>query len=151
MLRSQLKDALTAAMKEKDQRSVATLRLILAALQDRDIAARSKGVLGGIGDADILSMLQSMVRHRHETIALYEKGGRVELAEQEAEEIDVIEQFLPEQLGEEEMKEAITAVIGELGATSLKDMRRTMGVLKERHTGRMDFTRASAVVKKLLG
>ncbi len=150
MLRSQLKESLTDAIKAKDQRAAATLRLILAALKDRDIAARAKGNLDGIGDDEILGILRSMIRHRHETIAVYEQGGRLELAEQEAEEIDVIERFLPEQLGDEEMRDAVVAVIGELNATNLKDMGRILATLKERHTGRMDFTRASIFVKKQL-
>ena len=150
MLRSQLKESLTDATKAKDQRAVATLRLILAALKDRDIAARGKGNLDGIGDDEILGMLRSMIRHRHETIAVYEQGGRLELAEQEAEEIDVIERFLPEQLGDEEMRDAVVAVIGELKAANLKDMGRILATLKERYAGRMDFARASIFVKKQL-
>ena len=150
MLRSQLKESLTDATKAKDQRAVATLRLILAALKDRDIAARGKGNLDGIGDDEILGMLRSMIRHRHETIAVYEEGGRLELAEQEAEEIDVIDRFLPEQLGDEEMRDAVVAVIGELKAANLKDMGRILATLKERYAGRMDFARASIFVKKQL-
>ncbi len=150
MLRSQLKESLAAAKAANDQRAVATLRLILAALKDRDIAARGKGNLEGIGDDEILGMLQSMIRHRHETIAMYEQDGRLELAEQEAEEIDVIERFLPEQLGDEEMRDAVAAVIAEQKAVSLKDMGRTMAALKKRHAGRMDFARASIIVKKQL-
>ena len=151
MLRTRIKEALTTAMKAKDQRTVGTLRLVMAALKDRDIAARGKGRLDGIDDGDILAMLQGMVRHRHETIAVYEQGGRLELADQEAEEIDVIERFLPEQLSDEEIREAVTAVIKELNAATLKDMKRTMTALKERYAGRMDFTHASAMVKKQLG
>jgi uncharacterized protein len=150
MLRSQLKESLSVATKAKDRRAVATLRLILAALKDRDIAARAKGILDGIGDDDILGMLQSMIRHRHETIALYEHDGRLELAEQEAEEIDVIERFLPEQVADEEMRDAVIALIAELKAANLKDVGRIMATLKERYAGRMDFARASIIVKKQL-
>ena len=132
MLRDEFRKALKGAMKAKDKRAVATLRLILAALKDRDIAARGKGNLQGIGGDEILAMLQSMVKQRRESMALYEQGGRLELAELEGEEIAVIERFLPAQLGDEEMLEAVTGVIGELGAKSLKDMGRTMAALKER-------------------
>ncbi len=151
MLRTRLNDALKAAVKGKEKRSVATIRLILAALKDRDIAARGKGNLDGIDDDGILALLQSMIKQRRESIALYEKGGRLELARQEADEIAIIEQFLPRQLGEDEMAEAITAVIEEVEAKSLKDMGRTMAALKERYAGRMDFAKASAQVKEQLG
>lgn len=151
MLRTRLNDALKAAMKAKETRTVATVRLILAALKDRDIAARGKGNLEGIDEDGILAMLQSMIKQRRESIALYEKGGRLELAQQEAEEITVIEQFLPRQLGEDEMAEAVKTVIQEVDAKSLKDMGRTMAALKERYAGRMDFHKASAQVKEQLG
>ena len=151
MLRQELKEALKVAMKAKDENKVSTVRLILAALKDRDIAARGHGNVEGIGDDDIRLMLQAMIKQRRESIALYEKGGRLELAQQEADEIKVIEGFLPAQLGEAEMAKAIDEVIGRLGATSLKDMGRTMAALKESYAGRMDFTKASAMVKKRLG
>ncbi|MCH6589875.1 MAG: GatB/YqeY domain-containing protein [Proteobacteria bacterium] len=151
MLRTRLNDALKAAMKAKETRTIATVRLILAALKDRDIAARGKGNLDGIDEDGILAMLQSMIKQRRESITLYEKGGRLELARQEAEEITVIEQFLPRQLGEDEMAEAVKTVIQEVEAKSLKDMGRTMAALKERYAGRMDFHKASAQVKERLG
>ncbi|MCZ6467372.1 MAG: GatB/YqeY domain-containing protein [Alphaproteobacteria bacterium] len=151
MLRTRLNDALKAAMKAKETRTLATVRLILAALKDRDIAARGKGNLEGIDEDGILAMLQSMIKQRRESITLYEKGGRLELARQEAEEITVIEQFLPRQLGEDEMAEAVKTVIQEVEAKSLKDMGRTMAALKERYAGRMDFHKASAQVKERLG
>ncbi len=151
MLRTRLNDALKAAMKAKETRTIATVRLILAALKDRDIAARGKGNLEGIDEDGILAMLQSMIKQRRESIVLYEKGQRLDLARQEAEEITVIEQFLPRQLGEDEMAEAIMAVIGDVEAKSLKDMGRTMAALKERYAGRMDFHKASARVKEQLG
>lgn len=151
MLRTRLNDALKAAMKAKEKRTIATIRLILAALKDRDIAARGKGNLEGIDEDGILAMLQSMIKQRHESIALYKKGGRLELAQQENEEITVIEQFLPRQLGEDEMAEAVKTVIQDVDAKSLKDMGRTMAALKERYAGRMDFHKASAQVKEQLG
>ncbi|MDH5747746.1 MAG: GatB/YqeY domain-containing protein [Rhodospirillales bacterium] len=151
MLRDQLGDALKAAMKTKDARTVSTVRLILAALKDRDITARGKGNSDGVDDAEILSMLQSMIKQRRESIEMYEKGGRIELAQQEAEEIEIIEGFLPEQMDEEEMASAIKGVIKELNAQSLKDMGRTMGVLKDRYAGKMDFSKAGPMVKAQLG
>ena len=150
MLRDNLNSALKEAMKAKDARAVATLRLILAALKDRDISARSKGNLDGIDEEGILGMLQSMVKQRRESIGLYEKGGRLELAQQEAEEIEVIQRFLPAQMEEAEMVDTITDLIVELDAKHLKDMGRTMAALKERYSWRMDFSRASAMVKEQL-
>ena len=150
MLRRNFSDALKSAMLGKDQRTVSTVRLILAALKDRDIAARTRGVTDGIGDDEILQMLQSMVKQRRESITLYEQGGRLELAQAEAEEIAIIERFLPQQFSEAELTEAVKAVIAEIDAKGLKDMGRTMAVLKERYAGRMDFTKASAFVKTSL-
>ena len=151
MLRERLKDALTSAMKTKDTATVATVRLILAALKDRDIAGRSKGNLAGVGDDEVLTLLQSMIRQRHESVEVYKTAQRLDLAQQEEHEIEIIGQFLPAQLDEAEIAAAIEAVIAEIGASTLKDMGRTMAALKERHAGRMDFARASAVVKELLG
>lgn len=151
MLRAQLNDALKSAMLSKDSRVVSTIRLILAALKDRDIAARSRNVMDGISEDEILSMLQSMIKQRRESISLYEQGGRLELAQQEGEEIAIIERFLPRQLDEAEMNAAVSAVITELGAGGIKDMGRVMAALKERYAGTMDFTKASALTKKLLG
>ena len=150
MLRTRLSNALKAAMKEKDGRSVSTLRLILAALKDRDIAARSKGNQEGVSDDEVLGLLQSMIKQRHESIDLYEKGGRMELAQGEAEEISVIEGFLPEQMSEEEIATVITGVVDEVGAETLKDMGKVMTALKEQFAGQMDFGKASAIVKERL-
>ena len=150
MLRTRLSDALKTAMKGKDGRSVSTLRLILAALKDRDIAARSKGNQDGVSDDEVLGLLQSMVKQRRESIGLYEKGGRMELAQGEAEEISVIEGFLPEQMGEDEMATVITGIVDEVGAESLKDMGKVMTALKEQFAGQMDFGKASAIVKERL-
>jgi hypothetical protein len=151
MLRTRLSDALKFSMKEKNERSVSTLRLILAALKDQDIAARGKGNKEGLSDDQILSLLQSMIKQRRESIKLYEQGGRMELAQREAEEIGVIEEFLPEQMSHDEMAIVITRIIGEVGAESLKDMGKAMGALKEQYAGQMDFAKASAMVKKRLG
>ena len=150
MLRTRLNEALKEAMKAREQQAVATLRLILAALKDRDIAARGKGNLEGIEEDEILGMLQSMIKQRRESITLYEKGGRLELAQQEEEEINVIQRFLPAQLGKAEMTAAIDEIIRESKAATLKDMGRTMATLKERFAGRMDFGKASAIVKERL-
>ncbi len=150
MLRTRLSDALKTAMKGKDAPTVSTLRLILAAIKDRDIAARGKGNKDGVTDDEVLSLLQSMIKQRHESISHYEKGGRMELAQREAEEIAVIEEFLPEQMSDDEMAAVITAVIGDVGATSLKDMGKAMAALKENHPGTMDFSKASAMVKERL-
>lgn len=151
MLRIRLNESLKAAMLAKDARTVSTVRLILAALKDRDIAARGRGVPDGIGDDEILQMLQSMVKQRRESIAMYEQGGRLELAQQEAEEIDIIGRFMPRQLSAEEMEDAISGVIAEIGAGGLKDMGRTIALLRERYAGQMDFSKASAIVKRQLG
>jgi len=151
MLRQQLNDALKAAMLGKDARTVSTVRLILAALKDRDIAARPKGITDGIGDDEIRQMLQSMIKQRRESITMYEQGGRPELAKQEAEEIAIIEKFLPKQMGEAEITAAVKAAIAATGAGGIKDMGKVMPVLKGSHAGPMDFAKAGAVVKKELG
>jgi len=150
MLRTRLNDALKDSMKAKEARATSTLRLILAALKDRDIAERTKGNGDGLGDEAILEMLQKMVRQRHDSIEMYTKGKRDDLAKREAEEIEVIERFLPKQMDETDMRGAIEAVIGELGASSVKDMGRVMSTLKERYPGRMDFGKASGIVKEAL-
>ena len=151
MLRTRLNDALKSAMKAKDELAVSTLRLILAALKDRDIAARTKGDTNGIGEDDILRLLGTMIKQRREAIAHYEQGGRPELAKREAEEIDVIESFLPKQLSDEEIQSVVQEMIAELGAGGLKEMGRVMAALRERYSGRMDFAKASAIVKRQLG
>ncbi len=150
MLRDDLSAALRTALKTKDQAAVSTLRLILAALKDRDIAARSKGNRDGIDDTEILQMLQTMIKQRRESIEMYDKGKRADLADKERAEIKVIERFLPQQLNDSEMADAIEAVIDETGAETLKDMGGVMNALRERHAGRMDFGRASALVKERL-
>jgi uncharacterized protein YqeY len=150
MLRQRLSDALKDAMRAKDQRAVSTVRMILAGLKDRDIAARPRGVTTGIEEPEILSLLQSMIKQRRESIVLYEQGGRPELAEQEREEIAVIERFLPQQMSEEEVGEAVRAAIREVGAAGVKDMGRVMAELKARHAGQMDFSKVGAAVRQAL-
>jgi len=137
-------------MRAKKNREVQTIRLILAALKDRDIAARSEGNAEGIGDDAILSLLQSMVKQRRESIALYEKGGRLELAQQEAEEIEIIEDFLPKQMDEDEVEAAIAEVLEETGAETIKDMGKVMAALRGKYAGRMDFGKASGKIKAKL-
>ena len=137
-------------MKARQERPISTIRLILAALKDRDIAARGKGNHDGISDDEIRQMLQNMIHQRNESIALYEQGGRLELAQQEREEIQIIQSFLPQQLGEAEIERAARSVIAEVGATCIKDMGKTMAALKQRYAGQMDFSKAGAVVKNLL-
>jgi len=151
MLRQRLNDALKSAMKSKEPEVVAALRLMLAALKDRDIAARSKGNHEGITDDEILGMLQSMIKQRRESIEMYENGGRADLAERESKEIETIQQFLPEQMSDAEMLDAITSIMVEIDAKGLKDMGKTMGALKEQFAGRMDFGKASQLVKEQLG
>ncbi len=150
MLRDRLNGKLKSAMKEKDQVAVSTLRLILAAVKDRDIAKRSEGSDKGIDDATILQVLQTLIRQRRESIVLYRQGGREELADREAREIAVIEQFLPRQLDDGEVADVIESALAETGAGSVKDMGRVMGLLRERYAGRMDFGRAGAALKARL-
>ena len=150
-MRQRLNHALKEAMKAKDQRAVSTLRLILAAIKDRDIAARGKGNTEGIPDAEVLSLLQTMVKQRRESIALYEQGGRLDLAEEESEEIDIINRFLPQQRDEAAMRQAVERLIEEIDASGVKDMGRTMAELRSRYPGQMDFAKASQIVKRVLG
>lgn len=151
MLREKFKEMLKEAMKARKERATGTLRLITAALKDRDIAARGRGKMDGIDEAEILSMLQTMIKQRRESIQHFEQGGRLELAQQEQEEIEIIEAFLPKQMSDAEAETAIKDLIAEIGAGSIKDMGRTMAALRERYAGRMDFTKASAAVKQALG
>ena len=151
MLRARFTETLRDSMKARNERSVGTVRLIMAALKDRDIAARGKGNHDGISDDEIAQMLQSMMKTRRESITLYEQGGRIELAEQEREEIAIIETFLPKQMSDDDVAAAIKAAIAELGATGIKDMGKVIGALKAKFTGKMDFAKASAAVKQLLG
>ena len=149
-LRAQLNDAMKEAMKAKDAKRLATVRLILAALKDRDIAARTETSKDLVGDDDILTLLAKMIKQREESAAVYRQGGRPELAENEESEIAVIRTFMPKQMDEAEMKAALQAVIAETGAASIKDMGKVMAVLKERYAGQMDFSKASAATKDAL-
>jgi len=150
MIREKLREALRIAMKAREERTLLTVRLILAALKDRDIAERAKGNPDGIGEPEILLLLATMIRQRRESISQYESGGRIDLAEREGEEIAVIGRFMPTQIEGDAMVEAIQSLVGEEKAKTIKDMGRTMSVLKERYAGRMDFAKASGVVKELL-
>ena len=150
MLRARLTDDLKQATKAQDKIALATVRLILAALKDRDIAARGKGNCDGIGDDEILELLQKMVRQRRESIEAYESAGRQELADREAGEIEVIKRFLPKELDETEVQSAVDQAIEELEANSIKDMGKVIGALKQRYSGRMDFAKASQIVKQRL-
>ena len=137
-------------MKAKDARRSATVRLILAALKDRDIAARSSGKSEGLSEDEVLNMMQTMIRQRRDSIEMYKKGRRDDLVEQEESEIRIIEEFLPKQMSEDEVSTASREVIEELGASSIKNMGQVMGELRSRYAGRMDFGKASQVVKGLL-
>ena len=151
MLRDDISQALKTAMKAKDQRVTSTLRLIMAAIKDRDIAARGGSASDGISDDEIMKVMQTMIKQRRDSIDMYEKGNRPELAQQEADEIEIIREFLPEQMTDEAVEAAVASVIEELGAASLKDMGRTMGHLREHYAGRMDFGKASSLLKERLG
>ncbi|NND20449.1 MAG: GatB/YqeY domain-containing protein [Boseongicola sp.] len=152
-LRSRFSEALKAAMKEREVDRLSTLRLINAAIKDRDIAKRSEGGDGGdagVGEADILQILGKMVKQRQESARAYEEGGRLEMAEKERAEIVVIEEFLPRQLDEDETAKAVDKAIKETGANSIRDMGKVMGELKARYTGRMDFGSVGPMVKARL-
>ncbi len=150
LLREKIKQAQKEAMIAKDQTKLSTVRLIMATLKDRDIQARSKGVTDGIEETEVLSMLQSMIKQRHDSVKMYEQGGRPELAEREQAEIRVIEGFLPQQLSDEELTDAIRSIVDETNAEGMKDMGKVMGVLKTRYAGQIDMGKASAGVKAAL-
>ena len=149
-LRVRFSTELKESLKSKDTVSMSTIRLIIAALKDRDIAARGQGKDDGISDAEILSLLQTMVKQRRESIKMYDDGGRAELAARENDEITVIERFLPQQLSDAEIEAALKAAIAETGAESMKDMGKVMAVVKANHPGTMDMGKASGMVKGLL-
>jgi uncharacterized protein YqeY len=150
-LRDQIMNSVKEAMKAHDQKRVATLRLVQAGIKDKDIASRTETSREGISDDEILALFGKMIKSREDSIALYEQGNRPELAAAERAEIAIIREFMPRQLDEAETKAAIAAIIAETGATSLKDMGKVMGTLKERYTGTMDFGKAGALIKPLLG
>lgn len=149
-LRERFTEALKNAMRARDQKRVSTLRLVLAAVKERDIAARTETHKEGVGDEEILSLLAKMIKQREESAAAFEAGGRPELAASEREEIAIIREFQPAQMSEADVQKAAAAAIQETGAASPKDMGKVMAVLKTRHAGRMDFSRAAVVVKELL-
>ncbi len=149
MLRDQINDAVKTAMKAQDKLRLSTLRMVNSAIKNADIEARGAGK-GALADGDILSLLQKLIKQRQESVELYDKGGRPELAAQERTEIEIITGFLPQQLSEAEAKEAIAGVIRETGAAGMKDMGKVIAALKERYAGRMDFGKASALVKGML-
>src|SRR5580704_14190675 len=151
MLREAITERMKAAMRAKDTRTLSTVRLIMAGLKDRDIAARSDGARPQIPDSEILRMLQGMIKQRRESVALYQQGNRPELAQQESEEIAVIESFLPQQMDDAGIEAAAKAAIAESGAAGIKDMGKVMAALRERHAGVLDMAKAGAVVKRLLG
>ncbi len=150
MLRDELKKQLVEAMKSKNDAVVGTIRLINAAIKQKDIEARPGGNMDGIDDAAILSLMQSMIKQRRESIDMYTKGGRPELAAVEQREIDVIQTFLPKQMSEDEMKQAISNVITATGASTIKDMGKVMGALRGKYAGQMDFGAASSLIKQML-
>lgn len=152
MLREKIDSALKTAMKAGGEKvRVSTLRLINAAIKDRDIAARSCDRCDGVTDDEILAILTKMVKQREESAAVYEKGCRLDLAEQERAEIAVIKDFLPRQMSDAEISGAVKKVIADFEASGLKDMGKCMAALKERHAGAMDFGRAGALMKQTLG
>ena len=149
MLRDRLTTEMKEAMKAGDKRKLGTVRLIQAALKDKDIELRGAGK-GPASDDEILALMQKMIKQRQESVAMYDQGGRPELAAQEREEAEVIQSFLPKQMEEAEVRAAIEAAIAETGAASMKDMGKVVGALRGKYAGRMDFGRASGLVKELL-
>ncbi len=149
MLRDQINNALKDAMKSGEKLKLSTLRLVNAAIKNADIEARGQGK-GPLDDAALLGLLQKMIKQRQESVELYEKGGRAELAAGERGEIEVIQGFLPKQMSDVEVEAAIKAAVAETGAASVKDMGKVIGVLRGKYAGRMDFGRASGLVKSAL-
>lgn len=147
-MRARITQDIKDAMKAGDKARLSTLRLITAAIKDRELGVGAAPA--EVGDAEVVAILQKMVKQRRESIATYEKAGRTDLADQEKAEIAILEAYLPKQLDEAGVKAAVTTLIAELGAAGPKDMGRVMGALKERYAGQMDFGRASGVVKELL-
>ena len=148
-MRDRFTTEMKEAMKAGDKRKLGTVRLIQAALKDKDIEARGAG-RGQASDEEILGLLQKMIKQRQESMAIYEQNGRPELAQAEREEADVIQSFLPKQMDEAEIRAAVEAAIAETGAASMKDMGTVVGALLSKHAGRMDFARASGLVKEML-
>jgi uncharacterized protein len=152
-MRERLTQAMKDAMRAKDQTRLTTIRLVLAAIKDHDLGIKPVGGKAGepAGDAEITQILARMIKQRRDSIEAYEKAGRNELAQKEKDEINLIEEFLPKQLGEAETRAAVAAAIKETGAASVKDMGKAMAVLKQRYAGQLDFGKASALVKEMLG
>ncbi len=149
MLREKLTSELKNAMLAKDAKRTAAIRLIVAGMKEKDVVARGNGNKEA-SEADLMSMMQTMIKQRKDSIKMYQDGGRPELAQKEQDEIDVIETFLPKQMGEAEVEAAIKSVMAEIGASSIKDMGKVMAGLKEKYAGSMDFGAASAKIKALL-
>jgi uncharacterized protein len=149
MLRDDINNALKEAMKARDERRVSTLRLMNAAIKDRDIEARGAGK-GPLSDEELLALFQKMIKQRQDSIEMYQKGNRADLVAQEQEEVTIISSYLPKQMSEAEMKEAIAAAIKETGAASMKDMGKVIGALRGKYAGQMDFAKASGLVKGML-
>lgn len=149
-LRNRVNVALKEAMKERAADRLSTLRLINAAIKDKDIEARGEGREDGVGEAEVLAILGKMVKQRQESARVYEEGGRIDLAEREMGEIKVIEEFLPRQLNEAEVDKAVDEAIAETGADSIRDMGRVMGALKSKYTGQMDFGAVGPQIKRRL-
>src|SRR5216683_6677142 len=150
MLREKLNEAMKEAMRARDQAGLVTIRLILAKLKDTDIAARTEASREGVADDKILSMMQGMIKQRNESVALYEKGNRPDLADKEKAEIVVIERFLPRQMDDSAVEAAVAEAVAAAGAKTVKDMGGVMAALKTKYAGQMDFAKASAAVKKAL-
>lgn len=150
MLKQKLSDDLKTAMRTKESRRIATLRLVLAAIKEREISARTESDKPGVTDDEIILILSKMVKQRRDSIRLYEEGGRIDLAEQEKSEITVIEGYLPKQMSDAEVQTVCAGVRDELNAAGLKDMGRCMAVIKERYTGQIDMGSASKVMKSAL-
>lgn len=151
MLREEINKQMKEAMLNKDTERLAAIRLILAAIKDKDISVRTETSREGITDEQILSLFGSMIKQRKDSIEMYKKGGREDLVKKEQSEIDVIYSFMPKQLSEDEVSAAIKSAIQETGASGIKDMGKVMSVLKQKYAGQIDFTKASSTVKSLLG
>ena len=149
-MRDILDKSLKDAMRARDTQKISTIRLINAAIKDRDIAIRSEDNLEGVSDEEILSILSKMIKQRKESAKQYEEGGRLELAQQELDEIEIIENFLPRQLDLNEIEQTVKKIILEINANSLRDMGKVMSLLKENYSGKMDFGKAGVVAKELL-
>jgi len=149
VLRDDINNALKEAMKAKNERAVSTLRMVNSTLKNADIEARGAGK-PALGDAEVLAVLQKMIKQRQESVELYQKGGREDLAVQEREEIAIISAYLPKQMSEDEVKAAIEAAVAETGAAGMKDMGKVIGVLRGKYAGQMDMAKASALVKARL-